>query len=105
MSATYPDDNAVEHTDPTPNVLVRAAFGIERADWLDPLTRVLAPVAGAAVATPARRAFLEGRWLGHSAHPFFVTVPLGVWTGVAALDIFGGPSTRETCRTLTASVF
>jgi hypothetical protein len=102
MTATYPHDNSSSIRQVTrPHVLVRAALAVERATWLDPLTRLVAPLADAAVATPGRRDFLQGRWLGHSAHPFFVTVPLGVWTGVAALDMFGRASTREACRTLT----
>ena len=88
-------------TTPEPNAAVRAAFAVERAAWIDPLAKVIEPAANAVVASPGRRDLLQGRWLSHSAHPFFVTVPLGMWTGVSALDVFAGARTRDTCRTLT----
>lgn len=96
MTATY-DDSDEER----PNALVRMALAIENTEALDPLTRLLAPVAQRLVASPGRRALLQGDWLGHSAHPFFVTVPLGLWTGVSALDVFGGESARDAARTMT----
>jgi hypothetical protein len=81
--------------------LVRGALAVERAQWLDHLVKMVEPVANAVVGSTGRRDLLQGRWLSHSAHPFFVTVPLGVWTGVSALDVFGGSWTRDACRTLT----
>ena len=106
MSATYPhirsSRTAPSSTDGSarPHALVRTALAVERAEWLDPVTRLVAPLSRVAVGTPRRRDLLQGHWLGHSAHPFFVTVPLGVWTGVAALDIFCGKATRDVCRTM-----
>ena len=103
MSATHVGGNGVGHPDDAgarPHVLVRTALAVERAEGLDRVTTLLAPLARAVVGGRRRRDVLEGRWLGHSAHPFFVTVPLGVWTGVAALDVFCGRSTRDACRTL-----
>lgn len=99
MTATYPGQHAGEARRPNP--LVRATLALERTSALDPVTRLVAPVAEALVRSPQRRDALQGRWLGHSAHPVFVTAPLGIWTGVAALDVFGGPSSRDAARTLT----
>lgn len=102
MTATYPDDDGTGSRETAhPNALVRAALAIERTEALDPLTRLVAPVAQRLVASPGRRALLQGRWLGHSAHPFFVTVPLGLWTGVSVLDVCGGESGRDAARTMT----
>jgi hypothetical protein len=99
MTSTYPGEPGSGDTRPNP--LVRAAFAIERTAAVDDVARRIAPVAGALVRSPAVRDALQGRWLGHSAHPFFVTAPLGIWTGVSALDVFGDESTRDACRTLT----
>jgi uncharacterized membrane protein len=83
------------------NPLVRGTLAVERAQWLDHVVKVVEPVASAVVASPGRRDLLQGRWLGHSAHPLLVTVPVGVWTGVSTLDVVGGSRTHEACRTLT----
>ncbi|WP_028642797.1 DUF2231 domain-containing protein [Nocardioides sp. URHA0020] len=100
MSATYPGEaSAGTATRPTP--LVRAAFAVENTRQLDALARVLAPVADAVVGTSRRRDLLQGVWLGHATHPLLVAAPLGIWTGVTALDVFGGASSRQTCQTLT----
>jgi hypothetical protein len=102
MSITYPNEqHTSDEASTSPHALVRAALAVERATWLDSVTKVVAPLGRVAVGTSGRRDLLQGRWLGHSAHPFFVTVPLGVWTGVAALDLFGPASSRPACRTLT----
>lgn len=99
MSATYPGqtDEPVRR----PHALVRAALAVERAERVDAIARRLQPVAEALVRSPRRRDLLRGQWLGHSAHPFFVTVPLGIWTGVSVLDVVGGDATRDATRTLT----
>jgi uncharacterized membrane protein len=31
--------------------------------------------------------FLQGKWLGHPAHPAIVHIPLGLWGGAAFLDV------------------
>lgn len=100
MTSTYPGDPG-SGGDNRPHALIRATFALERAEAIDPVARLIAPVAGSLVRSPKVRDALQGRWLGHSAHPFFVTAPLGIWTGVSALDVFGDDSTRDACRTLT----
>jgi hypothetical protein len=100
MSVTYPRVTALPPSR-QPNPLVRAALAVERTRQLDLVAKAIAPVAGAVVRTPQRRDLLQGTWLGHSAHPLVVAAPLGIWTGVSALDVFGGASSRRATRTLT----
>ncbi|MBO0691972.1 MAG: Rieske 2Fe-2S domain-containing protein, partial [Acidimicrobiaceae bacterium] len=35
------------------------------------------------------RSVVSGTWLGHPAHPFLVTMPIGCWTGASLLDLAG----------------
>ena len=99
MTATYPDEPGGGGE---PGPLVRAVLALEQTRAIDPLARAIAPLAEAVVGSGRRRDLLQGRWLGHSAHPVLVTVPLGMWTGVSMLDLFGNDdATRDTARTLT----
>src|SRR4051794_19653406 len=100
MSATYPAQTVGIGTH-RPHPLVRAAFAVGGAEQLDVLARALAPLADAVVGTSRRRDLLQGRWLGHATHPLVVAAPLGIWTGVTALDVVGGASSRQATRTLT----
>lgn len=99
MTATYPGDRVPSPAGGHP--LVRVALAVEQAKALDAPAALLARVARAVVADPARRAALQGRWLGHSAHPVVVAVPLGTWTAVSFLDVLPGTWSREAARTLT----
>lgn len=100
MTATYPGDGgSAGHADRNP--FVRVALAVERAGALDAPARSVGRLADALVASPARRAALQGRWLSHALHPLVVMVPLGTWTSVGVLDLVGGRSAREASRTLT----
>lgn len=80
-----------------PSLATRAFALIENA----PLLGRLADPANAAVAAimPRGRArsVVSGTWLGHPAHPFLVTMPIGCWTGASLLDLSGQ---RRAARTM-----
>lgn len=75
---------------------------LEGATALDPVVRLLNPVADALVADPARRDALQGRWLGHALHPLLTDLPIGFWTSASVLDLLGGRSARPAATLLTA---
>jgi len=41
------------------------------------------------VASPRRRGFLRGEWLGHALHPAMTDLPLGCWIGATVAEITG----------------
>lgn len=43
---------------------------------------------------------LRGEWLGHALHPSLSDLPLGMWTATTALDLVGGPASRDAARRL-----
>jgi uncharacterized membrane protein len=98
MTTTQPGAHATERST---HPLIRVALAIERAESLDALVDRIAPFAESLVRSPRRRNVLQGRWLTHSAHPFFVTVPLGMWTAVGMFDLVGTDGARAAARTLT----
>lgn len=60
---------------------------------LEPLDRPAERLAAAVrEVVRARRVkdVLSGSWLGHAVHPMLVVVPIGSWTGAAALDLVRG---------------
>jgi uncharacterized membrane protein len=81
------------------NDVVRA---VERQPVLDVAARALKPVADWLIASPARRDLLQGRWMGHAAHPFLTDIPIGSWTSASILDLLGGRAARPGAELLTA---
>lgn len=85
---------------------------------LDPTTRHIPPVRGlmrllrvlaqphepsaSDVSSPSRggRGLLEGRWLGHAAHPMLTDFTTGPWMAATFLDVFGPPGSRRAARRL-----
>ncbi len=68
---------------------------LDRLTFLDPLAEAIQSRIGgrlAAAGPPARRAkdLLNGTWLGHPLHPALTDLPLGAWSGAAALDLLSG---------------
>lgn len=81
----------------TPSFAERFFALIENAP---PLGRLADPVNAAVAAVMPRgraRSALAGTWLGHPAHPFLVTMPIGFWTGASLLDLAGQ---RRAARTM-----
>ncbi|WP_052434279.1 DUF2231 domain-containing protein [Streptacidiphilus melanogenes] len=63
--------------------------GLERLDRLDPLAERLRPFVRS-LPLGAVREGLRGEWLGYSAHPALVQIPIGCWTSAAVLDLVPG---------------
>jgi hypothetical protein len=63
--------------------------GLERLDRLDPLVERLRPLVRS-VPLGQVRTGLGGEWLGYSAHPALVQIPIGCWTTAAVLDLVPG---------------
>jgi uncharacterized membrane protein len=79
---------------------VTLARALESATALDPVVRVVRPLADALVADPVRRDALRGTWLGHALHPLLTDVPIGFWTSALTLDLVGGPAARPSATRL-----
>jgi len=81
----------------TPMNPLRAIDALEGVRALDPLAAVVRKLADTVAGSPKRRAVLEGRPLGHSAHPLLVQMPIGAWVSAGFLDFLP--------RTATATSF
>ncbi|HXZ99545.1 MAG TPA: Rieske (2Fe-2S) protein [Candidatus Binatia bacterium] len=64
------------------------AAKLEKLASLDRVSDALARLVSPAVAPV--KSLLSGTWLGHPLHPALSDVPLGLWSGAVALDLFGG---------------
>jgi uncharacterized membrane protein len=73
---------------------------LESARALDPVVRLVRPLAGALVADPARADLLRGTWLGHALHPVLTDLPIGFWTSALTLDAVGGRGSRTAATRL-----
>ncbi|WP_052440873.1 DUF2231 domain-containing protein [Streptacidiphilus anmyonensis] len=76
--------------------------GLERLDQLDPLADRLRPFVRS-LPLGAVREGLRGGWLGYSAHPALVQIPIGCWTSAAVLDLV--PGERRAATLLVALGF
>lgn len=76
-----------------------AISSLERARVLDPLAAGLGRVGEAVISGPRLRATLEGRPIGHSAHPLLVQMPIGAWVSAGFLDCL--PRTERSAAFLT----
>jgi uncharacterized membrane protein len=74
---------------------------LEGLSVLDPLVRVVRPLAGKLVSEPRRRDVLTGHWLGHALHPLMTDLPIGLWTSAMTLDLVGGAAARPAATRLT----
>jgi nitrite reductase/ring-hydroxylating ferredoxin subunit/uncharacterized membrane protein len=70
------------------SLATRAARALEGAGRLDPPADRLNELV-ARYLPVERRGWIAGTWLGHPAHPFLVSVPIGCWTSASLLDAFG----------------
>ncbi len=77
----------------------RAAVALEQNDGLDPAVDTMRRVTSPLEASPAG-AVLRGEWMGHALHPSLSDLPLGMWMATTALDLFGGPDSREAAQRL-----
>ncbi len=72
---------------------------LEGVSSLEAPAQRLTAVADAVTAWPPLRAALEGRPLGHSAHPMLVQVPIGAWVSAGWLDFMSGTDRAATVLT------
>ena len=79
---------------------VRLAQRLESARVVDRLDGPLMHVARALLASPGRRALLQGQWIGHALHPLLTDLPLGSWTSMSILDLTGGRRARPSAERL-----
>lgn len=80
----------MDHT-PLPG---RIAGTLEEATALDPAVDRLAELARPLLDHEGARHALQGRPLGHAAHPLLTDAPLGLWLSSLTLDLIGGESSR-----------
>ncbi|MGH9093741.1 MAG: Rieske 2Fe-2S domain-containing protein [Acidimicrobiales bacterium] len=83
-----------------PQVVARVTERIERAEWLDQVTRPFHGAALRLLGTGRVRDVLAGTPLGHPSHPALVSAPIGCWTGAFVADLVGE---RSAARTLTGA--
>ena len=67
----------------------RIAGRIERAEQLDPLSKVVAGVVDKVLASRRVTELASGTPIGHPLHPLLVTVPIGSWTSSMIFDLTG----------------
>jgi uncharacterized membrane protein len=77
----------------------RAAVALEQNAGLDPAVDRLRRVTAPLESSPAG-SVLRGEWMGHALHPSLSDLPLGMWMATTALDLFGGPASREAAQRL-----
>jgi len=82
--------------------LKRAMRRIYDAQALDRPAAVMAGAADAALHSATVDSALRGEWLGHALHPLLTDLPLGAWTSVSLLDVFGGRRARPAATGLLA---
>ncbi|MDQ1537808.1 MAG: hypothetical protein QOE58_2201 [Actinomycetota bacterium] len=68
-----------------------------RLDWV--ISKV-APVVDGLIASKEARGLLQGRPLGHAAHPLLTDLPLGLWTATNVLDLLPLPGSRQSAQRL-----
>ncbi len=73
---------------------------IERAEWLDGISRGVRPGITRVAGSGRRRDVMTGGWLGHPAHPAVIAFPTGCWLSAGVLDAVGGSATRSAARIL-----
>ncbi len=76
---------------------------IERATFLDPVTKAVTGVVCAVLPPGKVKDALHGRWLGHAVHPLVVALPIGMWSGAVLLDLTGGAASRTAARRLVGA--
>src|SRR5689334_19869787 len=78
----------------------RVATAAEESAALDPVARLLQPVADALSASPRLHDLLQGVPLGHAAHPLLTDLPIGLWVSSTTLDLVGPRDGRAADRLL-----
>ncbi len=74
---------------------------IEGSGAADAIGSVIERIASPLRRVPNIRSVLSGVPLGHAAHPFLVTAPIGAWTTASVLDLTG--QDPRTARTLVGA--
>lgn len=72
---------------------------LEKAAALDRPAAVLGQVGEVVIRGPRLRAALEGRPIGHAAHPMLVQMPIGAWVSAGLLDCLPGMQTSASFLT------
>lgn len=86
-----------------PASLVDWTLRLENAASLDKPIALIEPEITAAFGTGLRGSVLRGDWLGHAVHPVLTDFVLGSWTSATVLDVFGGPESAGSARTLVGA--
>lgn len=85
---------------PAESGLLAVARGLEQSQGLGRAAAVLERILPAPLRAGTTRAFLAGRWLGHSLHPLLTDFPLGFWASASLLDLVAGPDASPASRRL-----
>ncbi len=87
----------------TETPLSRWMLQIENAGLLDAGVGLVRPVVKAVTSNDTVRGLLQGRWLGHAAHPIVVVAPLGFWMSAGLLQASGLPDAERPVQVLTGA--
>ena len=95
-------DGPAEKSPPTrtPSAFIRLLGRLERSQTLDPVVRIVEPLAGRIVADERLRRVLHGEATGIPLHIIFTDVPLGAWWMAQFLDLFPDDGTRRAATRL-----
>jgi nitrite reductase/ring-hydroxylating ferredoxin subunit/uncharacterized membrane protein len=85
-----------------PSLPTEAVERLESVTSLDAPADLLSGIIGKLVPPGPVKDLLSGTYIGHPVHPMLVTVPIGAWVSVSALDLIGGRSSRDAARKLVA---
>lgn len=88
---------------PTESPLSRWMLRLESATALDAGVAIVRPVVQAVTSNERIAGVLQGRWLGHAAHPLVVMAPIGMWMSAGLLQMAAVPGSERSARTLTAA--
>jgi nitrite reductase/ring-hydroxylating ferredoxin subunit/uncharacterized membrane protein len=68
---------------------LQAVGVLEEMSWLEPLGEQVDALLRPVVERRGLMDLLHGRWLGHALHPVLSDLPIGFWSAVPVLDLFG----------------
>jgi uncharacterized membrane protein len=86
-----------------PNAYLRMLGRLERSDRLDPVVRMVEPLAARLVAGDRRRHLLHGEAIGIPPHVILTDAPFGAWFMAQYLDVVGGPGSRQAATRLVGA--
>ncbi|HEY5788851.1 MAG TPA: hypothetical protein VIT65_29180 [Microlunatus sp.] len=84
----------------TPSAFIRVLRRLEQWNGLDPVVRVVEPLASAIVANERLRRLIHGEATGIALHVVLTDAPFGAWFMAQYLDLFADDGTRRAATRL-----